>query len=87
VANTKQATKRARQSEVHRQHNVSLRSALRTSVKKVIAAIKAGNKEEATGFMPKATSMLDRFARRGIIHSNKAARLKSRLNKHIKSMQ
>ncbi len=86
MANTKQAKKRVRQAEKHRQHNASMRSMLRTYLKKVIAAIEAGDQEKAYSALREATPVLDRMAHRGIIHKNKAARHKSRLTAQIKKM-
>ncbi|GAA0810007.1 30S ribosomal protein S20 [Colwellia sp. D2M02] len=86
MANSKQAKKRATQSEKRRQHNASRRSMMRTLVKKVIAAIEAGDKEVATKELAAATPILDRYASKGLIHKNKAARSKSRLNAAIKAL-
>lgn len=86
LANTKQAKKRVRQSEVRRQHNASMRSMLRTYIKKVLAAIKSGDAKLAQSAMQLATPVIDRMASKGIIHANKAARHKSRLTGHIKKL-
>lgn len=86
MANSAQAAKRARQAEKHRQHNAAMRSQMRTSVKKVAAAIDAGDKEAATAAFRDAQSNLDAMARKGIISANKASRSKSRLNTRIKAM-
>jgi small subunit ribosomal protein S20 len=85
VANTAQAKKRARQAEKHRQHNASLRSMMRTHVKKVAKAIAEGRKEDAQKLYAEAVPVVDRMARKGLIHKNKAARHKARLNAHIKA--
>ncbi len=86
MANTAQAKKRARQAENHRQHNASMRSMLRTYVKRVIKAIQIGDKAKAESEYRTAVPVLDRMARKGLIHANKAARHKSRLNQHIRDM-
>lgn len=86
MANTKQAKKRVRQSEKNRQQNASMRSMLRTYIKKVIAAIGKGSQQDAQAAMSLATPVIDRMASKGIIHKNKAARHKSRLTNHIKAM-
>jgi small subunit ribosomal protein S20 len=86
LANSKQAKKRAVQSEKRRQHNGSRRSMMRTLVKKVLSAIEAGDKEVATKELAAATPILDRYASKGLIHKNKAARSKSRLNAAIKAL-
>lgn len=86
MANTKQAKKRVRQAEKHRGHNASMRSMLRTYIKKVIASISTGDQKAAFAAMQEATPIIDRMANKGIIHKNKAARHKSRLTVHIKNM-
>ena len=86
MANSKQAKKRALQSEKRRQHNASRRSMMRTLFKKVIAAIEAGDKQTATTEFVAATPIIDRYATKGLIHKNKAARSKSRLNAAIKAL-
>lgn len=86
MANSAQATKRARQAEKHRIHNASMRSEMRTKVKKILAAVEAGDKEAANAAFRVAQSSLDGMARKGIIEKNKAARNKSRLNARIKAM-
>ncbi len=86
MANTRQAKKRARQSEDRRIHNSGLRSTLRTSVKKVLKAIQAGDKENARAAFRSAEPVIDRIADKGLIHKNKAARHKSRLSARLKAM-
>jgi small subunit ribosomal protein S20 len=86
LANTKQAKKRVRQAEKNRQHNASMRSMLRTYIKRVAAAITAGDQKAALAAMQEATPIIDRMANKGIIHKNKAARHKSRLISHIKDL-
>ena len=86
MANTKQAAKRARQSEKRRKHNVSLRSTLRTAVKKVKKAIEGGDKTAALKVFQESTSVIDSIADKKIVHKNKAARHKSRLASAIKAL-
>ena len=86
MANSPQARKRARQSEKRRSHNASLRSLVRTNIKRVVAAIETGNAEQAQEAYTKAVPVIDRMADKGIIHKNKAARHKSRLNAQIKAL-
>ena len=59
---------------------------MRTYIRKVIKAIKTGDKEGAARAYKEATPIIDRMANKGLIHRNKAARHKSRLNAHIKAM-
>jgi small subunit ribosomal protein S20 len=86
VANTPQAKKRARQNDKARAHNASLRSMARTYLKKVVAAIATGDASAAKAAYELAVPVIDRIADKGIIHKNKAARHKSRLNAQIKAL-
>ncbi|MFZ0790578.1 MAG: 30S ribosomal protein S20 [Chromatiaceae bacterium] len=86
MANSAQARKRARQAENRRQQNTSQRSTMRTFVKKVVKAIQLGDKEAAAQAYKDAVPRIDSAAGKGLIHANKAARHKSRLNAHIKAM-
>ncbi len=86
MANSAQARKRARQAEDRRQQNTSQRSTMRTYVKKVVKAIQLGDKEAAAQAYKDAVPRIDSAAGKGLIHANKAARHKSRLNAHIKAM-
>jgi small subunit ribosomal protein S20 len=87
VANIASAKKRARQTEKRRQHNASLRSMVRTAVKKVRAAIDSGNYETASAAYASAVPVLDRMADKGILHKNKAARHKARLNAQVHALK
>ncbi|MEM8593694.1 MAG: 30S ribosomal protein S20 [Pseudomonadota bacterium] len=86
MANSPQAKKRARQAVGRRNHNASLRSLVRTEIKRVIAAIEAGDKEAAQAVYKAAVPIIDSIADKNIIHKNKAARHKSRLNAKIKAL-
>ena len=86
MANSPQAKKRARQAEKRRTHNASLRSLVRTVIKKVNAAVITGSAEEAKTAYNNAVPVIDRMADKGIIHKNKAARHKSRLNAQVKAL-
>jgi len=86
MANSKQAAKRAKQSVKRRGTNVSLRTTLRTSIKKVTKAIEGGDAKAADTALRTETSTLDKIARKGIIHKNKAARHKSRLAAKVKAL-
>ncbi|MBT7543235.1 MAG: 30S ribosomal protein S20 [Gammaproteobacteria bacterium] len=83
MANTAQARKRVRQSVVRRERNVALKSKLRTFVKNVVKAIDSGDKALAGKNYKVAIPIIDSSVSKGIIHKNKAARYKSRLNKQI----
>jgi small subunit ribosomal protein S20 len=87
LANSPQAKKRARQGESRRRHNASFRSMVRTYIKKVAAAIEGGDHTAATEAYKNAVPIIDRMADKGIIHKNKAARHKSRLNSAVKALK
>ena len=63
-----------------------MRSMGRTYLKKVLSAIEAGDKAAATAAYVAAVAVIDRIADKGLIHKNKAARHKSRLNAKIKAL-
>ena len=86
MANTVQARKRARQAIVRRAHNMSLRSELRTAIKKVRKAVAAGDKTAAQAVFKESQSVIDSIADKKIIHKNAAARHKSRLSAAIKAL-
>lgn len=86
MANTPSAKKRAKQAEKRRSHNASLRSMVRTYIKNVVKAIDAKDAEKAQAAYVLAVPVIDRMADKGIIHKNKAARHKSRLNGHVKAL-
>lgn len=86
MANSLQAKKRARQAETHRKRNAGQRSMMRTYLKNVVKAIAAGDKAAAQVAYKVAVPALDQMAGKGLIHKNKAARHKSRLNQTIRAM-
>ncbi|MDF7670983.1 30S ribosomal protein S20 [Orbaceae bacterium ESL0721] len=86
MANIKSAKKRAVQSEKRRKHNASRRSMMRTYIKKVYAAVAAGDKQTAETAFKAMQEVVDRQATRGLIHKNKAARHKANLAKRIKAL-
>ncbi len=86
MANSPQAKKRARQAEKSRIRNAGQRSNLRTFIKKVIAAVRAGDKEQAQAAFKSAVPVIDSAVNKGIIHKNKAARSKSRLNNSLRAI-
>ena len=86
MANSPQAKKRASQGEKRRKHNASLRSMMRTYLKKVNAAINVKDKKAAQDAYVASMPIVDRMADKGLIHKNKAARYKSRLNAKIKAL-
>ena len=86
MANTNQARKRVRQANKARQRNASQKTNFRSSIKKVLNSISEKNSEQSKKDYLKAVSTMDKLVSKGLIHKNKAARHKSRLNKQIKSL-
>ena len=80
MANSAGSRKRARQAVKRRSHNASLRSMVRTQIKKVRAAIETKNYDDAQAALTVAAPFVDKMVTKGIMHKNKAARIKSRLN-------
>ena len=86
MANTPSAKKRARQAVGRRARNVGARSMMRTYIKKVYYAIEAGDKSAAETAYKEACPVIDKMSGKGLIHANKAARHKSRMNTNIRAM-
>ncbi len=86
MANIASARKRARQAVKNRLHNASQRSNLRTKIKAVVKSIDAGDKGAAEEAYKSAVPAIDSAVNKKLIHANKAARHKSRLNARIKAM-
>lgn len=88
MANIKSAAKRASQAEVRRQHNVALRSRMRTAIKKATKAIDealaGGDLQKAADAFRASSAAVDAMVTKGLIHRNKAARHKSRQAKALK---
>jgi small subunit ribosomal protein S20 len=79
VANIKSQIKRNRQNEAARLRNKSVRSSLKTAVRKANEAIAAGDSAAATAAVKNASRQLDKAASKGVIHANQAANRKSSL--------
>ncbi len=83
MANHKSSIKRIRQTEVRRFHNRYFARTTRNAIKVLRSST---NKEEATSMLPKVSAMLDKLAKKNIIHKNKAANLKSSLAIHVNKL-
>ncbi len=83
MANHKSSLKRIRQTEKRKLHNHYYAKTARNAVRDLRATT---NKEEAAAMLPKVSSMLDKLAKRNIIHRNKAANLKSKLAVYINKL-
>ena len=86
MANTAQARKRVRQAAKARSSNAAKKSVFRTSIKKVLKSISDKNSEQSKKDFIVAVSCIDKLVQKGLIHKNKAARHKSRLNSKIKAL-
>ena len=85
MPNTKSAKKRLRQSLERRARNRAVKSSLKTQIKKVHTAVEGGDQAASADEFRGAAKRLDQAAAKGVIHKNKAARLKSRLAKRLKA--
>ena len=86
VANIKSAEKRAKQAVRRRAHNMAARSKLRSSIKKVLNALGAGNKAEAAAALKAAQPEMARGVARGVLHKNTVARKLSRLTRRVATL-
>lgn len=86
MANTAQSKKRARQAEDNRQRNAPMRTRFRSAIKRVNAAVSGGDKAAAETAYKEAIIIIDKTESKGLIHKNKAARHKSRLNVQVRGM-
>ncbi len=84
MANHKSSIKRIRQTESKKVHNRFQAKTTRTHLKRLRETT---DKKEANTLLPKVVSMLDKLAKRNVIHKNKAANLKSKLTKKVKSIK
>lgn len=80
------ALKRARQAEKRNLRNKSVRSTIKSIVKKVESAIASGNKEDANQALKEATKVFTMAASQGVIHRNNASRSISRLTRKVNSL-
>jgi small subunit ribosomal protein S20 len=83
MANHKSSEKRIRQIEVRKENNKYYAKTTRNALKTLRGT---SNKEEAAVLLPKLTSMLDKLAKKNIIHKKKASNLKSSIVKHVSSL-
>ena len=87
MPNIKSAKKRVLVIEKKTAVNKAVKSALETQIKKFLAAVTAGNKEEATKLYPETVSAIDSAASKGILHKNNAANKKAKLAKKLNAME
>ena len=87
MPNIKSAKKRMRSNAKKADVNTLIISSMRTAIKKFEKDVKAGNKEDASNNLNIAVQRIDKAMSSGIVHKNKAARLKSRLTKMKNTME
>ena len=87
MANIKSVRKRAKQAIVRRDHNMGLRTSVRSAIKRVKKAVAAGNKEAALASLRESQRVIDRIVSKGILHRNAGDRHKSRLAHAIKGLK
>ncbi len=86
MANHKDALKRHRQNLKRRMRNRHYRTRMRTEIKRLRKALEAGDVEAAQAQLPKAVSMIQRVAQKGVIHKKQAARRVSRLSRAVQAL-
>ena len=86
MANIKSQIKRNRQNEKRRLRNKSVKSSLKTAIRKFHESAATGDIETATALMRDAARKLDKAASKGIIHRNQAANRKSAIAKRLASL-
>ena len=86
MANIKSQIKRNRQNEKRRLRNKSVKSSLKTAIRKFHAASAAGDAEAAGALMQEASRKLDKAVSKGVIHKNQAANRKSAIAKRLNSL-
>ena len=87
MANIKSARKRAKQAIERRDHNMSLRTSVRTAIKNVKKAVAAGNKDAALKSLVESQRAIDRVVAKGVLHRNAGDRHKSRLAHAVKGLK
>ena len=86
MPNIKSAKKRVLVTEKKTMQNKALKSALKTTIKKFLAAVNAGDKDTATALYPQTVSAIDSAVTKGILHKNNAANKKAKLAKKLASL-
>lgn len=86
MPNIKSAKKRVLVTEKKTQENKAIKSALKTSIKKFLAAVNAGDKDTANALYPETVSAIDSAAAKGILHKNNASNKKAKLAKKLAAL-
>ena len=86
MANHKSAVKKAAHDLEARLRNRANRSAMKTAIKRFLAAVQSGEKAQAAGLLPTTLGVVDKACRKGVLHKNAANRYKSRLTLKVNAM-
>ena len=86
MANIKSAKKRIKVTAKKTMRNRSVKSAMKTNLKKFYAVVESGDKAAATAMLPSITAVVDKAAAKGILHKNAAAHKKSQLATAVNKM-
>ncbi len=86
MANIKSAKKRAKQNTVRRQRNLGRKTAIKTAVKKVVAAIEAGQSDSAKTLLRDVEAQMMRAAGKNVMHKKTASRRTGRLAKRVAAL-
>jgi len=86
MPNHKSAEKRDRQNARRNEVNTANRTRLRTTIRRLRAALDAGNAQEAQQLLPQTVSVIDKSVQKGVLHRNTAARHKARLTSHVNEL-
>lgn len=87
MAHSKQALKRARQSERNRLANKARMTRLKSAMKSLMALVESGDKAKATAMLPSVCKSIDKAAQTHVIHRNTAARRKSLATRSVQAMK
>ena len=87
MPNIKSAKKRVKTDAIKKERNKDKVASMRTAIKKVKLSTKAGDKKEAVELLNNANKKIDKAVKQGLVHKNKAARDKSKLNKAINDIK
>ncbi|MBM7569605.1 30S ribosomal protein S20 [Aquibacillus albus] len=86
MANIKSAIKRVRTNRDQREHNISIKSDMRSQVKRVESLVEGKDTENAKEALQSAIAKIDKAVQKGIIHKNKGNRQKARLTKKVNDL-
>ena len=87
MPNIKSAKKRVDTAERNHARNKSANSRMKTEIKKFDAAIAAGDAQKAEELLPKTVAIIDKTAKKGVIHKNAADRRKARANEKLSNLK